>query len=103
MNNIDVRSSESSQRRNENRKQTKTNVTTENFVSEDALTVNNNIHDNTIRKITINTIRKKMSYNNKFFKKSKWLFQFSIIIRVLRLLSILFLKSQLLGSALHFT
>lgn len=31
MNNIDVRSSESSQRRNENRKQTKTNVTTENF------------------------------------------------------------------------
>ena len=31
MNNINVRSSESSQRRNENRKQTKTNVTTENF------------------------------------------------------------------------
>lgn len=31
MNNINVRSSESSQRRNENRKQTKANVTTENF------------------------------------------------------------------------
>ena len=49
------------------------------FVSEDAFTINNDIHDNTIRKITINTIRKKMSYNNKFFKKSKWLFNLVLL------------------------